>query len=321
MYDYPQQGARKRRSPRRSSRQVPACLNRNPETTVVTILDPSLRECIDGATNGHFTRVHVSSVGEAVAAVREHSATALLLSASIARRQPPSEIAALVLKSPGITAVAVLGEDWPNAYHDLLQLGACGVRRVVNLAQRNGWNDLRALVEDAGSECTPLLHAEILSRLGGATDETRHFFAVLTRVAPETTKVKELAQLFAIEPSTLMSRFYRASLPAPKMYLSMTRLLYAASFLETPKVSVAAVADRLRFGSPQGFCRHVRKTLGLTAGQFRRELPLSAALEHYISRLILPYQATFSSFDPFGGSWILRTSSKLPDLHTSLVAI
>jgi AraC-like DNA-binding protein len=97
-----------------------------------------------------------------------------------------------------------------------------------------------------------------------------------------------------------MSRFYRARLPAPKKYLSMTRLLYAAWFLEEPRVSVAAAADVLRYSSPQSFGRHVRTTLGLTAAEFRREMPLRVTLDHYRSRLIDPYLDTLSWFRPLG---------------------
>lgn len=40
--------------------------------------------------------------------------------------------------------------------------------------------------------------------------------------------------------------------------------------------------------------------LGLTAAEFRHELPLSKALDHYAARLILPYEAIFERFNPLG---------------------
>jgi AraC-like DNA-binding protein len=95
-----------------------------------------------------------------------------------------------------------------------------------------------------------------------------------------------------------MSRFWRAQLPSPKAYLSMTRLLYAASFLEMPRVSISAAADALHFSSPQSFGRHVRQTLGLTASEFRREVSLHVALEHFRTRLVEPYRDALKAFRP-----------------------
>src|SRR5205085_7617870 len=132
--------------------------------------------------------------------------------------------------------------------------------------------------------------------LEGATNDVREFFAMVIRLAPTTTKVRALSGSLGVDPSTLTSRFFRASLPAPKAYLSMTRLLYAAWFLEMPRVSVAATANALHYSSPQSFGRHVRTLLGLTAGEFRREVPMRVALDHYRSRLIEPYQETLKWF-------------------------
>jgi hypothetical protein len=82
------------------------------------------------------------------------------------------------------------------------------------------------------------------------------------------------------------------------MYLAMTRLLNAAHFLELPKVSIAATADALRYSSPQSFGRHIRGLLGLTAAEFRKELPAAAALAHYRNRLIEPHRDALRSFRP-----------------------
>jgi hypothetical protein len=270
------------------------------QSTVVTVLEPSVRGIIDGATDGAFTKVHVDSVAEAILAVREHSPVAVLMSSSIATHHSRSEIANLVAKAPGALPVAILADDWPVAHHALLDLGACGVREVVNLAEREGWARLRSLVDQIGGECASIVTREILGALEGATNDVRHFFAAVVRIAPTTTSVRMLANALSVEPSTLTSRFFRASLPAPKMYLSMARLLYAAWFLEIPKVSIAATANALHYSSPQSFGRHVQTILGLTAGEFRRELPMRAALDHYVQRLIVPYRETLSRFRPTG---------------------
>jgi AraC-like DNA-binding protein len=298
MFEYSHRECQSRRAGNRSSRRVPEHCPRTNDVVVVTMLEPSLRAMIDAATDRAFANVHVNSASEALAAMRNQSTGALLLSPCIVRQQSLSEIERLVVKSPGVTVVAIMDEDCADTRGALLALGACGVRYVVNLAQRDGWNQLRALVDQAGGECRQHILGAVLSALDGATDETRSFFATLVRVAPSASNVKVFAGTLGVVPSTLMSRFFRVSLPSPKAYLAMTRLLYAASFFEAPRVSIADVANRLGYSSPQSFGRHVRTLLGLTVGEYRREYSLAAALDHYVARLIVPYSGTLRTFRP-----------------------
>lgn len=95
-----------------------------------------------------------------------------------------------------------------------------------------------------------------------------------------------------------MSRFFRAALPAPKKYLAMTRLLYAAAFLTAREASVTDVSNALNYSSPQSFGRHVRIMLGLSAGEFRRELSFQAGIAHFTDRLIRPYMNVLATFRP-----------------------
>lgn len=257
--------------------------------TIVTLLEPELRSAIDAATGGSLGKVHVESPSQAASAVREHAPTALLLSPTIASRYSAAQIASLIAQSFGTVPVAVLGANWPTAQHSLLDLGRCGVRQLVNLAQRDGWDQLRKLMCETAGDCRVQVFRQLLVAAKDSTAEFKGFLATLVRIAPGTPTVRKLAMQLGIEPSTLMSRFYRARLPAPKKYLLMTRLLYASWFLEHPRVSVAATADALLYSSPQSFGRHVRTTLGLTASQFRREMPLRLALEHYRARLLEPF--------------------------------
>ena len=182
----------------------------------------------------------------------------------------------------------------------LLLLGACGVREAIALSEEDGWRKLRALIGDGSLRCDPVILARFLGALEGASPETKRFFVGLVRAAPNTGSVRELARDMNTKPSTLISRFFRASLPAPKLYLAMTRLTYAASLLEAPAVSIASVAYHLRFSSPQSFGRHLRGTLGVTAGEFRREVTMQAAIEHFIAKLILPHRTAFETFKPLG---------------------
>jgi AraC-like DNA-binding protein len=107
-----------------------------------------------------------------------------------------------------------------------------------------------------------------------------------------------------------MSRFYRADLPSPKTYLAGMRLVHAAYLFANPGLSVADVAYRLDYSSPQSFGRHLKAMLGVTAGEFRRRFPFEVALERYVDLLITPYRETLRAFCPLdAGLWDQGTNA------------
>src|SRR5213593_2312293 len=144
-----------------------------------------------------------------------------------------------------------------------------------------------------------------LPALGGdASGDVRVFFEALTRLAPVLSSVRGLARHLRICPSTLMSRFYRAALPSPKTYLAGMRLLHAAYLFLNPGLSVADVAYRLDYSSPQSFGRHLKAMLGVTAGEFRRRFPFDVSLARYVDLLVTPYRDTLHAFHPLNaGMW------------------
>ena len=316
MYEYSTQPRRRRQrsTVAKSSQALTVSRKRNADVraTVVTVLESSIRRSIDDATAECFDTVHVGSVSDAMRVVRERSASALLLSPAITRQQPLQDIARLINKLPGVTPVAIVGAVDEVPTTELLDLGACGVRQLFDLSGRDGWDQLRGILDHTGGDTSARILSSLLPMLEDATDETRHFFAGLVRSAPSTTTVRKLAKVFSMSPSTLMSRFFRAKLPPPKTYLAMTRLLYAASFFESTSLSIADVANGLEFSSPQSFGRHVRLMLGLTAGEFRREFCLSSALKHFADRLIVPYHKTFKSLRPISPAY-LRAMNGIPN--------
>ncbi len=259
-----------------------------------------MRPQIDTATGEAITKVHVSSVREAAIAVREYAPRTLLLSPALMSDQGLPRLARLIVSSPGVSAVALVGAGSGRVEETLLHLGACGVRRAIALTGENVWPKLRALIGDGALQCDPVILARFLEALDGASAETKCFFIGLVRAAPTTSTVRELAREMNVEASTLMSRFHRVSLPSPKLYLTMARLTYAASLLAEPAVSIASVSHHLRFSSPQSFSRHVRGTLGVTTGEFRREVTTLSAIEHFIAKLIVPHLPVFSTFRPVG---------------------
>jgi AraC-like DNA-binding protein len=115
-------------------------------------------------------------------------------------------------------------------------------------------------------------------------------------------RLRTFCQVNRMQPSTLMSRFFRAGLPSPKMYLAMTRVVFAARFLESPTVSIADVAYRLGYSSPQSFGRHLRSFMGIGVGELRRQFTFEAAMQHFVNTLINPYIGRLASFRPLGAT-------------------
>jgi AraC-like DNA-binding protein len=242
--------------------------------------------------------VHRDSVPEAVRTVRERAVDAVLVSV---HRCPPEQVEAvshLVRDFPGIPTVALVSQHDPGATEMLLRLGASGVRQVVDVTSPAGWNRLRLAVGQPATRAVARIQAPILSALGDAPPDARLFLEALIRLAPDTSTVTALAERLYVRPSTLMSRFARAGLPSPKNYLAAVRLLHAAYLFQTGGLSVADVAYRLEYSSPQSFGRHLRAMLGITAVEFRRRFPFAVALERFVELMIEPYREIWRTFHP-----------------------
>lgn len=265
---------------------------------VATVVDPHERPRLDAAASGRFRSLHRDTVHEAIRAVRERPVNAVLLSPRRLSAAQMAGVATLVKGFPGVPAVAVLSEHDGLSSERLLEMGACGIRRAVDLSAREGWRELRELVADPASPTGSRILSEVIPALGTPTPDCQYFFEGLVRLAPGIATVRRLARRLGVTPSTLMSRFFRAELPSPKRYLAAVRLVYAAGLLATPGLSIADVAYRLEYSSPQSFGRHLRTVLGVTAVEFRRRFPFDVALEDLVARLIVPYRQRFSQFRP-----------------------
>jgi len=265
---------------------------------VTTVVDPPDRVRLDAGSQGRFRPLHTESVYEAIRSVRERPVNTVLLSPGRVDHEQLSTVTSLVRQFPGVATVAVVCRPVPAPPARLLALGACGVRRVLDLSGRDGWLELRALVGDAATPTTGRILAGVLPALADAATDCRRFFELTVRLAPATVSVRELTRRLGVGASTLMSRFFRAGLPSPKRYLAGIRLLYAAGLLASPGFAIADVAYRLEYSSPQSFGRHLRSVLGITAADFRRRYPFNVALADFVARLIDPYRETFRTFRP-----------------------
>ncbi len=267
-------------------------------TTVATVVEPNVRSQVDAAVGEEFTALHTNSMGEALRVVREGPVRAVFVSPGCVEREELPRVANLVDGFPEVPTVAVVSRHDPKSSERLLDLGAFGVRKMVDLNVHGAWSYLRDLVSHPSTPTAARIFRRLLPALGQPTEDCRTIFDALVRLAPGLPTVKMFMARLDINSSTFTSRFHRAELPSPKHYLSSIRLLYAAAFLELPGLSLADVAYRLEYSSPQSFGRHVRTFLGTTATEFRARYPFDTALEDFLERLLVPFQRTFSTFHP-----------------------
>jgi AraC-like DNA-binding protein len=237
-------------------------------------------------------------VTDAIRTVRERPVQAVLVSPGCVTVEELPRVASLVDGFPGVPTVALVSGHNSWSSERLLDLGAHGVRRMIDLSKKNGWQYLRELVSHPTSPTAMRILRRLDPALAGATRDCRAVFEAIVRRAPMITTVLLLAEHFGVAPSTFMSRFFRAGVPSPKRYLSAIRILYAAALFEVPGLSVADVAYRLQYSSPQSFGRHLSTVMGTTAGEFRTRFPFETALEDFVRRLIDPYSSTFRTFHP-----------------------
>lgn len=273
--------------------------------TIATVLEPADRPRLEAAAGDRVSTIHAESVADAIRKVRERPVDAVLLSADYVPKEHVPTVASLVRRFPAVPAVAVVSRHDTCSSERLLDLGASGVRRVLDLSQRDGWARLRDLLSHPASPVSAAILARVMPELDGAADDCRVCFQSLIRLAPGAPTVRALCRQVGVRPSTFMSRFFRAGLPSPKRYLAVVRLVYVAALLETRGLSVADVAYRLEYSSPQSFGRHLRALTGLTASAFRRGTTFTSALEAFVGQLIVPFRATLRAFHPLNSDGVV----------------
>jgi AraC-like DNA-binding protein len=149
--------------------------------------------------------------------------------------------------------------------------------------------------------------------LAGVPRDCWRFFEALFLIPPRVSTVRVLARRLDVLPSTLMSRFFRARLPAPKQYLAASRLVRAARLFENPGFSVANVANHLDYSSPQSFGRHVRTLMRMTAVQFRQQYDGEGMLQHFRQELVMTHLDKLRELRPLNPTW--GASYSRPMLH------
>lgn len=266
---------------------------------VTTILTPAERIRVDAAGEGLYTALHRDNLDDVIRDLKEHHAAAVLVSVARCNGQAASQVATLVREFPRVPTVALLTDSEPASPNAVLTLGRSGVQTLVDVRQAIGWRHLRdVILADRSREISRLAIAQLLIDLPDAHPDCRRFFEILFNLPTGVATIRSLCQHLDVVPSTLMSRFFRVRLPAPKRYLATARLIRAAQLFENPGLSVANVANRLDYSSPQSFGRHVRGLIQLTAVEFRQKYDGEGMLQRFREDLILPYLVVLRNFAP-----------------------
>jgi len=266
--------------------------------TVAAVLDPFERAHVDAAGSGCFALVHRESVRDALRLVRERPVDAVLVSLRRCAGEAPALLEQFSRSFPSVPTVALVTRHEPGDSEALLRLGATGVRQVVDATSPAGWRRLREVLGVQPQERAHAILTPIMNAIGPLTNGSRRFWEELVRTAPETTTVRRLAGALAITPSTFVSRFVRAGLPSPKDYLVAVRLCHAAKLFDEGDLTIADVAYRMEYASPQSFGRHLRVVMGITPSEFRSRYPFCAVLQRFLDQFIVPYRATWKNFRP-----------------------
>jgi AraC-like DNA-binding protein len=269
------------------------------KNTATTLLAPNERNRFDTLSQGFYQGLHRDSVDQLLRDLRMHSADVVVVSAATLGQREAQRLATVVREFPRIPAIALLSSYSSSTAQTVLTLGRSGVRTVVDIQTSRGWSELHSLLV---ADASRLLERAAMAMLGVELPNvslgcTRFFEALFRRHGGSRT-VRQLAVTLSISASTLMSRFFRAKLPAPKQYLAVARLAHAARLLENPGASISSVANSLEYSSPQSFGRHLQLFLQMTPREFRRRYDGDGVLELFRSELVVPYKQQLQVFDP-----------------------
>ena len=272
---------------------------------ITTILTPTERARVDAAGEGLYTALHRDSIDNVIRDLKEHHAAAVIVSVTRCGPRDASRVATLVREFPRVPTVALLTDLESTAPASVLTLGRSGVQTLVDVRQPTGWHRLRdVLLADQSRDIGRLAIAQLSLDLNGVHPDCWRFFETLFDLPHGLGTVRALSRHLGVVSSTLMSRFFRAELPPPKQYLAMARLIRAAQLFENPGLSVANVANRLEYSSPQSFGRHIRGLIQLTAVEFRQKYDGEGMLQRFREELVVPHLPILRSFAPLTNALI-----------------
>lgn len=268
---------------------------------VLTLLTAEERVRFDAAVRGVCTPTHQSSATAIVAALQGCPAEGVVVSAAALVAGGTRALAAVagLGRTFATTPLVVLvsGEVAPGV---LVALGRSGARAVLDVRGAQGWSALQALWPSSEMRTLAQRAGEGLAGpLAEVSPGMRRFVLTLFEVPSRVRTVRSYAPRFGVLPTTMMSRFFRAGLPAPRQYLAWARLSRAAQLFESPRWTVGAVAAELEHSSAQAFSRHLYLQLGVRPREFRQRYDVGRMLERFGEELIVPYGGVLRAFEPF----------------------
>jgi AraC-like DNA-binding protein len=294
-----------RAAARPPGRPSPELAERVVAPVVLTLLAADERARVDAAGQGRYEARHADALDalDALASALHRGPVGALLVSVAALEQSGARwvprLAALTRAHPALPAVALVSGD--VALATVFVLGRCGLRAVVDVRHPEGWALLRQTLGAAARPAVAQLAADRLApALADTSDDTRRFVATLFAAPPRLATVRDLARTLGVLPTTLMSRFFRTRLPAPKRYLAYARLARAADLLAYGGWPVAAAADYMDYSSAQGFSRHLFLLMGVRPAEFRRRFTPEMLLDRFADDLLAPHQAALRDF------WLVR---------------
>lgn len=263
---------------------------------VATVVDAAERREVDRVGAGIYRTLHRDCIKEVLDDMKHRRVSAVLLSGLHCKAD---DLPRVVREFPRIPALILINRSGEPSPAELLALGECGVRRVIDVRTPAGWTRLRdTLAADVGRERDQQAMAELVADLADSPADLLKFADALFREYSGPRTVRALARSLGVIPSTLVSRFYRAGLPAPKIFLTFAGLVRAARLFENPGLSIADVANHLDHSSSQSFGRHVRTYLGISAGEFRRTYDGVRMMLRFREQLVHPYRDRLRTMTP-----------------------
>jgi AraC-like DNA-binding protein len=260
------------------------------EQIVSTILTPDERIGLDAASLGIFRAIHRSSVKELIADIHRGDSQGIVISVRFYESYEHRLLEKVVRETPNIPTVALLSRATEGTVISLVRLGNIGVKHVVDTRLPEGWHELRRyLLNELNDKIDQYANDHITKYSESISSESAKFLKTVFHISRNVSTVRQFAGMLDLLPSTLMSQFFRAGLPAPKKYLAMARLVRAAYLFESKGFSVANVANHLGYSSPQSFGRHIRLMMGMTAVEFRHEYALNRMMKKFEESLINPF--------------------------------
>lgn len=118
----------------------------------------------------------------------------------------------------------------------------------------------------------PGIYTDAAEAGGGhvADDLVRRACALIAKSLAEPPSIERLAAQLHVTPRTLLRRFRRALDVSPLGYVQSVRVERARTLLETTRLPIKRIADRLGYLDESAFRRLFRRHLGIAMSEYRR---------------------------------------------------